>query len=578
MATPINHGRSWSVEQDAWLMKAIRKKDIDVCAHLLQRTPGSVRSRLLRLAALKVQSGEWDLNMASASIRMPANTLDEYIQKHVASSPVKTKNGAKETFYAVRRGHAPGIYLSWQECQAQLLGFQGTSYKRFSTREEAEAFLYNNDTTAPLLQPKADACMSLSDEQKHVLDAIFEQKRSVFLTGPAGTGKSVTLREIVQKAHVSGLKIGVTAMTGAAGYLIHGKTLHSYLGIGLGKRDALYLAKKTIRSRPDIQKMLQELDILVIDEVSMLGDGLFENVSQYLQHIRGSTAPFGGVQLLLCGDMCQLASIDGTYCFLSKEWSRLEPYQIVLTKVFRQDKDAEFKEMLMRLRYGRCSDEDLARLKACQNTKFPDSVVPTRMFALVKDVERINQEEYDKVRATAGDGEILTFRRSIRESTARHGSPWTHAAIKRFAEVSGIPETIELCKGAQVVVTRNIQNTELVNGTRGVVQHMDKQGVTICTVRGEYVTVPMLDCLMEDDPTACIRYLPLKYAWAISIHKSQGMTLDCMEVDLGESIFAYGQAYTALSRARNLESVRIVNIKKTSFRTHPAVLSLYGVI
>lgn len=597
-----NHGRPWTEEQDAWLWKAIQKKDAKVCATMMQRSRGSIRSRLLRLASIKVGNGEMSLEDASVIIRQDTARLEEFMLmekgKQESQNEKKSKRVKDDPYYAVLRGHVPGIYRTWEECKAQLYGYYGTRFKKFKTLDEATAFMSgqqsmdidvvdrdeskddtnkeSDEVTSNKVESPNNVHIDLSDEQREVLDVIFERRQSIFLTGPAGTGKTVTLRAVTEKAYDMDWNVGVTAMTGSASYLIKGQTLHSFLKIGLGKRDPKVMANRTQTYNEKTYFMLKKLNLLIIDEISMLDAELFVKISKYLQYIRDNDLPFGGVQILLCGDMCQLQSVQGDYCFLSKEWDRLAPVQIMLHRIFRQDGDTEFKEMLMDLRYGKCSDEIYKRLRKCVATKFDDDIIPTRMYALNKDVDRINTEEFNKL--CARPNTITQKYRATYIGSKRFASSWTKEAVKKWAESSGILNEIELCCGAQVVVTWNIQEGAIVNGTRGVVQSMGDTFVVIKTVDNDLVDIPITEIPMEDDNTACVKFLPIKLAWAISIHKSQGMTLDCMEVDLGSSIFAYGQAYTALSRARNLSSVRITDIKKTSFRTHPAVLSLYGQI
>lgn len=575
-----NHGAPWCGEQDKWLLKAIKKYSSEECAKLMERTVVSIESRLVKLACDMIQKG---MTIDDVCNKTKANLSD--IERSLNKMKDKTTKKSKTSYYAVRRGHVPGIYQTWEECLVQIKGFTGTSFKKFKTKEEAEAFLEdkkNNIENTKSFQSQSQSQQTnqeqlptLSDEQQHVLSVLFEEgsRRSVFLTGPAGTGKSVTLHAIVQKAYDLGLEYGITAMTGTAGYLIGGSTLHSFLGIGTGNEPADYMAAKIRVKNKSKYDMLCELDLLIIDEVSMLDDDLFTNVSKYLQIIRDNKAPFGGVQLVLCGDMCQLQPVSGNYCFLCEEWKRLNPYHIILTKIFRQDGDHEFIKILMELRYGRCSDEILQSLIKCKHTEFPDDIVPTRMYSLNKDVDQINDIEISKLL------EANTLSRIYKTSyvgSKEDDSPWTTSVVKQWAVKNNIPDKITLCEGAQVVVTRNMKDMNVFNGTRGVIQQVMDHYILIKTLNSNTpVKISMIDIPMENDPSAYVRCMPVKYAWAISIHKSQGMTLDCVEMDLGNSVFAYGQAYTALSRARNLSSVRIVDINPFSFRTHPDVLALY---
>lgn len=406
----------------------------------------------------------------------------------------------------------------------------------------------------------------LSGNQREVLTA-FRNKKNVLLTGPAGTGKSVTLQAVVSEAKKADIIFGVTATTGAAAVLIGGRTLHSFLGIGLATKPPRALAEWLMCKFPIKAAMLKSLMFLIIDEISMMSDELFEYVSLFLQALRGNAQPFGGVQLLLSGDFAQLKPVKGGYAFESKEWERCQFQTVLLSTIFRQHDDVSFAEMLQRLRVGKCNNKDFEMLKTRIGASLSTNIEPTKLYSLNADVDRINKQAFEKLLETEMP---TTYKIQYKNHTED---------CKRWAASCGIPEHVTLCRNAQVMVTWNVDpDAGIVNGTRGRVVHVASHHVGIELVNGTTISIGYHEVSNTDDSNRkmTIRFMPLKLAYALSIHKAQGMTLDCVEIDLGESIFEYGQAYVALSRARTLSSVRIVRLSKKAFRAPPMVNAFYN--
>ena len=194
----------------------------------------------------------------------------------------------------------------------------------------------------------------MNEEQESVFCAV-KGKKNVLIEGAAGTGKSFCIKHIVQWAMKEGKHVGVTSSTGTSAITINGRTLHSFLGIGLAKKGAYDLYMNTRRNFPGKIQTLVELEILIIDEISMISDILFDKVSEYLQIIRKNKKPFGDVQIVLCGDMCQLPPVEGEYCFMSKTWKNMEIKSIELLKQMRQDNDLVFQKILSDARFGICT-------------------------------------------------------------------------------------------------------------------------------------------------------------------------------------------------------------------------------
>lgn len=405
----------------------------------------------------------------------------------------------------------------------------------------------------------------MNPQQRAAFDTVCIDRQNTFITGPAGCGKSYLIHEIVAWAHGNNVRIGVTASTGAAAILLGGRTVHSFLGIGLAKTSARDLAGKTKRVAKYIVKRVRDLELLIIDEISMISDELLDKISEYLQILRGDTQPFGGIQIVLCGDFHQLPSIDGDFAFHADEWHRARMVVHMLTINMRQRNDEEFQDILGRARIGQLLPSDVERLESLRATDFAHGIQPTRLFSRRADVDRINTESFKRLLASGRHRVEFKTEFSCNEA-------------ERWAASQGIPAAVELCEGAQVVVTWNINlDTGIVNGTRGIVQSCNgTTSVTVTTRNGTQITIEKITVKDEDNPEIRASYLPLQLAYSLTFHKCQGMTLDAAEIDVGPSVFEFGQAYTALSRVKNLASLRVSNIVRKSFRAHPEVIDFYA--
>jgi ATP-dependent DNA helicase PIF1 len=286
----------------------------------------------------------------------------------------------------------------------------------------------------------------------------------------------------------------------------------------------------------------------------MLNEELFEKINQFLQIVRRKKVPFGGMQMVLVGDPFQLCPVEGDYFFASPNYKDFTVHN--LTTNMRQRGDPAFKDLLDRVRWGVCCDEDLMVLKQLQHTKFPDGIIPTKLYSKNISVDSINLLELNKLNSPQQDFEAFV----------------NHDVAKKWMVANRIPEKIRLCVGAQVMCTKNIPILGLVNGSRGVITDLAPNHVSMKLLDGSIVKVPFVTIPFQLE-TIKLQYMPIKLAWAVTIHSAQGLTIDALEVDLGKDIFTWGQAYTGLSRATSLATVKVTSVLRTSFVTNPKVIN-----
>lgn len=393
----------------------------------------------------------------------------------------------------------------------------------------------------------------MNSEQQVAFDDVISGQ-NILLTGSAGSGKSFTLMKIIEWAHKNKKEIGVTATTGNAALLIGGRTIHSYLGIGLGTKTTKELVLNVKKKYPIIVKKIQTIDILILEEISMLDAELFEKISEFIGIIRKKPElPFGGLQLVLCGDFCQICPIKGKYCFLSIIWKKMDIKIILLKTLIRQKDDEEFQNILESLKWGVCTKSIIKKLKELRNTEFEKDIIPTILYGTNVNVDRINDEQYKELIDNGADTNI--YKTKYSDGTFS----------KNWAASCKIPESLELCIGSQVMLTWNVsQDDGLVNGSRGVVTGFNINGPIVKFIKQttDIIVLPVT-VKNEENIDISITFMPLKLAWALTLHKCQGATLNAVIIDLKS--WDAGMAYTAISRVRNLQSIKIVGVIKACY-------------
>jgi ATP-dependent DNA helicase PIF1 len=504
------------------------------------------------------------------------------------------------SYYAVAKGHNPGIYTEWSVANENVKGFPGAIYEKFKTTEEAQQYIDSYNSKNPTVK-QASLLHTLTDEQLMVLDRLLEGN-NIFLTGGGGVGKSYLLSVIytefpgLKRQHITAKnpdgvaklpRIQMCALTGCAALLLghKAKTLHSWAGIGLGKGSVSELYVKIRRNQKSMRNWLCT-DLLIIDEISMMTAELLDKLNQLGKKIRGNQKPFGGIQLLLVGDFYQLPPVckgdDGVkFAFEADCWKEAITTSIELTVIQRQ-KDEVFQRILKEARVGALSKESCEILRGREGLNWKENKIrPTLLFPRRAEVDMINDSNlraltgrrYSYKAKLAYDGKVPEGFSESDEGFQR--------VLKSFDSDAAYNVELELMVGAQVMLIANIDpDAGLVNGSRGVITSFcpSTELPMVEFVNGIRRHIGTHSWPIEDFEFVSRIQVPLRLAFAITCHKCQGATLDSALVDIGSGIFEYGQAYVALSRARSLDSLFVHDFDPIAFKVHPKVKEFYKLV
>jgi len=385
---------------------------------------------------------------------------------------------------------------------------------------------------------------------------------SVFLTGAPGAGKTYVLNEFIRQASRQGKNVAVTASTGIAATHIGGTTIHSWSGLGI--KDFLTdWDRERLQGTDRLIKRYNATDVLVIDEVSMLHGQRLNMVSEVAKLLRKNDAPFGGLQVILVGDLFQLPPItrgNGPVDFvhLSAAWQELDPKICYLTEQHRQDSGDGLLDLLEAMRRGDINEMHEAALQERLREKRSSDQAVTRLYSHNMDVDSINQRHLKEIDRDAKMYQMQTSGQA--------------AKIETLVKSVLAPETLELKIGAEVMFVANNFASGYVNGTRGRVLDFVDDLPLVALPNGRELKVERHSWKLEEDgkTRAEVAQLPLRLAWAITVHKSQGMSLDAAEIDLSRS-FTPGMGYVALSRVRSMDGVYLNGINQTALLMHPAI-------
>lgn len=402
-------------------------------------------------------------------------------------------------------------------------------------------------------------------KQKEAL-AILEAGHNVLLTGPAGSGKTYLLNKYVAQLKSKNIGVAITASTGIAATHIGGRTIHSWAGIGikdqLSPREIQALIKK-----PYLKKQFEKTTVLIIDEISMLHAHRLDLVNAVCRAIKKNSLPFGGLQIIMSGDFFQLppisfAGVEAEFVYKSKVWLEMDLRVCYLDEQHRQN-DKKIISILRSFRQNTI-DHKIIKLLASRMNQIPlTKLKPIRLFTHNVDVDYINSIELEKISMP-----------KVVYQMSGEGDKKLLASLKKNCLA---PEELVLKEGALVMFVKNkFKDEEIVyvNGSVGIVVGFNENNYPKVQLNSGLEILVAPDSWTIDDEhkiLAKITQVPLRLAWAITVHKSQGMTLEAAEIDLSRS-FGYGMGYVALSRLKSLEGLYLLGINDLAYRVDPRVV------
>lgn len=388
--------------------------------------------------------------------------------------------------------------------------------------------------------------------------AFLKSGQNIFLTGSAGTGKTYVLNQFIQHLKDAKVEVAITASTGIAATHIKGVTIHSWAGIGvkqtITEKELVYLKKqKAIRDR------FNKTKVLIIDEISMLHSDQLNAIDQILSFCRDSNAAFGGIQVVLCGDFFQLPPIGkygelsrDKFAFMSNAWQKASFYICYLTEQYRQQNNA-LTTILNEIRSNTVGEDSIQLLKKAKATTFESGIEPTILYTHNQDVDAINSKRLAEL-----PGKNRFFKAKTKGEKALVDN------LKRSVLTK---EDMPLKIGAKVMFVKNNPEKDFINGTLGEIIDYTSLGFPLVkTLDGNKITASSEEWTITNEngqTLASYIQIPLRLAWAITVHKSQGMTLDAAELDLSRT-FEKGQGYVALSRLRDINRLRLNGFNTTS--------------
>lgn len=396
---------------------------------------------------------------------------------------------------------------------------------------------------------------------------LLKMGKNIFLTGAAGAGKTYVLNKYIRYLKNNGVKVAVTASTGIAATHIQGTTIHAWSGIGVRDHVTQHDLEKLLKI-PRIRSNYKKAHVLIIDEVSMLHTYQLDMVDTIARYMRNCDEPFGGIQLVLCGDFFQLPPVSSAspgdkklFAFEAEAWLNGNIHVCYLEEQHRQSED-ELLTVLNDIRSGTAGEHTRVPLRTRYKKEPEGDIKATKLYSRNINVDVINERELRKI-----DEQEEVFQMQT------EGFDLLVEGLKKHCLA---PEALILKVGAEVMFIKNDPLGRYVNGTRCVVVGFEKseEGWPIVkTYQNKTIVVAPEDWHYEDNGVirATLTQVPLRLAWAITIHKSQGMTLDAAEIDLGDA-FEPGMGYVALSRVRSLSGLKLMNLNQMALTVHPDIL------
>jgi hypothetical protein len=395
---------------------------------------------------------------------------------------------------------------------------------------------------------------------------LLKSGQNIFITGSAGTGKTYLLNQYIEYLKERQIYPTIVAPTGISASHLKGQTIHSFFALGI--RDTVVdngyveflLEKSYLKSR------FKKLKVLIIDEVSMVSPEIFASMDKVLRAFKNSPEPFGGVQVVISGDFFQLPPVsrefkEKRFAWQSPVWKSLDLKSCYLQEKFRQS-DERLIEILDDIRTGSVSEKSRKMLDSRYMKELNGDFTPTKLYTHNIDVDRINLEELHKL-----EGKPQLFKYTSKGSAKN---------IEKIFKTALVLEELTLKKDAVVIFIKNNPEKGYVNGTTGVVVDFELDIPIVKISTGQKIRVIAEDWTIENEAgesIATVSQIPLRLAWAITIHKSQGMTLDAAEIDLSKT-FEVGQGYVALSRIKSIDGLRLMGLNDMALLVDPLTLRI----
>ena len=420
---------------------------------------------------------------------------------------------------------------------------------------------------------------SLNDKQNDAFKAMID-KKNIFITGPGGSGKSHVINSFVNyyKENIENEenKLYVTSSTGLSSLLINGTTIHQYSGIGTGEKNIEYYVK-SIQKKKIVRERWKNTSVLIIDEISMINSNLFQKLDIIAQRLRKNKKPFGGIQIICSGDFLQLPPVKSTdFCFESFTWDITIDKIFYFDKIIRQ-RNEEFQNVLNKIRIGVIDNDVKNVLESCRNRKLDnkDGIIPTLLFSKKDMVKEYNDKNLNKL---INDGNKTIKYKSEYVFSSKINDLVKDDYIKLINNQYNVEDEIILTKYSQVMLNINNIDEGLANGSRGIIIDFSESNNPIVQfLNGKILEIKKKDYKLEENKdNVTKKQIPLIHAWAITIHKAQGMSLEYIQTDIGKSIFEYGQAYVVLSRIKTLEGLSLIDIDYSKIKANPKLVKFYN--
>lgn len=451
---------------------------------------------------------------------------------------------------------------------------------------------------------------TLSQEQSYALE-LFKQGKNIFLSGPGGTGKTKLIECFVSHCINYNKKHQVCAMTGCATILLpkscNARTIHSWSGIRLCKGNNYDIVKNVLKYKKN-KTNWRTANILIVDEVSMMSKKVLEVLDSIAKQIRFDNRPFGGMQIVFVGDFYQLPPVGSPedidsqqFCFESPLWTQLFPLEsvVLLKTIFRQD-DPVYKNILLQIREAKLSEESCSVLNEYVNRKFDSSqfngIVPTKLYPTRYKTDKLNETMFSQLKEKCHSFQYIvkknckTYMENNQPISIEHLMKCSNMSqqmkefeTRQLLTLSSYADILYLKKGALVMCTTNLDiDNGICNGSQGVVTNMIETEtgfvpeVTFSNGIKKQITLQYRQS--DDYPAIAVGQIPLTLAWALTIHKIQGSTLDMASIDVGNQIFECGQTYVALSRVKSLDGLYLDAFNPKRIKVNEIVNGFYNSI